>query len=96
LIYGVNGYTGGLVAREAARPGMLPTLAGRNLEAVSALAGELVLKHRVFSLDEPASLARGIEGHHDDALEAEIRLKRSGDESRTSRSYYSTRVRQSK
>jgi hypothetical protein len=31
LIYGVNGYTGGLVAREAARPGVLPTLAGRNL-----------------------------------------------------------------
>src|SRR5271167_3658917 len=63
LIYGANGYTGDLLAREAAHRGLRPTLAGRNRPAVSALAAELRLDHRVFSLDEPAALARGIEGH---------------------------------
>ena len=36
LIYGANGYTGSLIAREAARRGLEPILAGRNAEAVAA------------------------------------------------------------
>jgi short subunit dehydrogenase-like uncharacterized protein len=62
-IYGANGYTGGLIAREAAHRGLRPTLAGRNGPAVAALAAERGLDHRVFGLDEPAALVRGIEGH---------------------------------
>jgi short subunit dehydrogenase-like uncharacterized protein len=48
LLYGANGYTGALIAREAARRGMSPILAGRNAGAIAALAHELGLIHRVF------------------------------------------------
>jgi short subunit dehydrogenase-like uncharacterized protein len=54
LIYGANGYTGSLIAREAARRGLEPILAGRNAEPVNALATELGLATRVFALDNPA------------------------------------------
>lgn len=62
LIYGVNGYTGELVAREAARRGLSPVLAGRRMEAVEPLARELGLRARAFALDDPAALAAGLEG----------------------------------
>jgi len=48
MIYGANGYTGALIAREAVRCGLSPILAGRNAGAVGALAAELGLAHRVF------------------------------------------------
>ena len=38
LLYGDNGYTGRLIAREAVVRGLRPVLAGRNPEAVVALA----------------------------------------------------------
>ena len=41
MIYGANGYTGRLIARHAVERGLKPLLAGRNHEAVTALAGEL-------------------------------------------------------
>jgi len=53
MIYGANGYTGELIAREAARRGLKPILAGRNAEAVGKLASELGLPHRIFALDSP-------------------------------------------
>lgn len=53
MIYGANGYTGELAAREAARRGLKPILAGRNAEAVGALASELGLPHRAFGLEAP-------------------------------------------
>ena len=53
MIYGANGYTGELAAREAAGRGLKPILAGRNAEAVGALASELGLPHRVFGLEAP-------------------------------------------
>ncbi|HVG06288.1 MAG TPA: saccharopine dehydrogenase NADP-binding domain-containing protein [Thermoanaerobaculia bacterium] len=53
MIYGANGYTGELAAREAAGRGLKPVLAGRNAEAVGALASELGLPHRVFGLEAP-------------------------------------------
>lgn len=52
LIYGANGYTGELITRLAVERGMRPILAGRNEEAVSALAAKHGLEHRGFSLDE--------------------------------------------
>jgi hypothetical protein len=50
LIYGSNGYTGSLIAREAVMRGMRPLLAGRNADALAPLARELNLEHRVFAL----------------------------------------------
>ena len=62
IIYGANGYTGTLMAREAARRGLHPILAGRNEGAVSALAAELGLENRVFDLDDPQATLSGVEG----------------------------------
>jgi short subunit dehydrogenase-like uncharacterized protein len=62
LIYGANGYTGELVAREAAARGLRPVLAGRRREAVGALAAELGCEARAFPLDDPAALREGLRG----------------------------------
>ena len=40
IIYGANGYTGELIAREAVRQGLKPTLAGRNKAKVGTLRSE--------------------------------------------------------
>jgi short subunit dehydrogenase-like uncharacterized protein len=62
LIYGANGYTGGLITREATARGLRPILGGRNAQALSRLAQELDLPHRVFNLESPAALDDGIQG----------------------------------
>ena len=62
MIYGANGYTGELMAREAVRRGLKPILAGRNQESISALAADLGLDNRVFSLDDAQAALRGVEG----------------------------------
>jgi short subunit dehydrogenase-like uncharacterized protein len=51
MIYGANGFTGALIAREAARRGLRPILAGRTPDAVAAVAAELNLPHRSFAVD---------------------------------------------
>jgi short subunit dehydrogenase-like uncharacterized protein len=51
LLYGANGYTGELIAREAVRRGMNPILAGRNSVSVGALAKELNCEQRTFSVE---------------------------------------------
>ena len=51
MIYGANGYTGELIAREAVRRGDKPILAGRNAAQIHALASELGCEARVFDLD---------------------------------------------
>jgi short subunit dehydrogenase-like uncharacterized protein len=56
MIYGANGYTGGLVARLAVARGRQPLLAGRDADAVGALATELGLDHVVVRLDDPVAL----------------------------------------
>ncbi|HEX7192690.1 MAG TPA: saccharopine dehydrogenase NADP-binding domain-containing protein [Thermoanaerobaculia bacterium] len=53
IIYGANGYTGELIAREAVRRGDRPVLGGRNQEAIERLAQELECEARVFDLDQP-------------------------------------------
>lgn len=63
LVYGANGYTGSLIARTAAQRGLAPILAGRSAEGVGALARELGLDHRVFALEEPAIVARNLQGN---------------------------------
>jgi short subunit dehydrogenase-like uncharacterized protein len=62
LVYGANGYTGALIAREAAARGLRPVLAGRDAAAVGALADELGLERRTFRLDDPPALAEGLRG----------------------------------
>jgi len=56
LIYGANGYTGELIAREAARRGLKPILSGRSQSRVEPLAKELNLTCRTFSLEDKKSL----------------------------------------
>jgi short subunit dehydrogenase-like uncharacterized protein len=62
LLYGANGYTGGLVARLAAALGHRPILAGRNADAVCALSEELGFERRLFSLDAPARIDEALAG----------------------------------
>jgi short subunit dehydrogenase-like uncharacterized protein len=62
LIYGANGYTGRLIAREAAARGLPAVLGGRNAEAIGELARQLKMKHRVFSLDDPGAVDAGLDG----------------------------------
>ncbi len=53
LIYGANGYTGELIAREAVRRGLRPIVGGRSAEKVEPLARELGLESRAFPLSAP-------------------------------------------
>jgi len=62
LLYGANGYTGELVARLAVTLGHHPILAGRKADAICALADELSLPRRLFSLDDPKRVDEGLEG----------------------------------
>jgi short subunit dehydrogenase-like uncharacterized protein len=63
LIYGANGYTGELIARQAVAQGLRPTLAGRNAAAVTALANQLDLPHLAVSLGDEDALERALRGH---------------------------------
>lgn len=62
MIYGANGYTGKLTAKEAVRRGMRPVLAGRSEASIASIADELGLDYRVFSLDDPAGVRKGLAG----------------------------------
>jgi short subunit dehydrogenase-like uncharacterized protein len=60
LIYGANGYTGELIAREAARRGHRPILGGRSADRIAPLARELGYESRVFPLDRIGNALDGI------------------------------------
>ena len=62
MLYGANGYTGELAAREAVRRGLAPILAGRSQAPVEALARELGLEARVFALDAAQPPVRSLAG----------------------------------
>ena len=62
LIYGANGYTGELIARAARARGLAPVLASRRASALQALARELGLEQRTFTLDDAAALDAGLAG----------------------------------
>jgi short subunit dehydrogenase-like uncharacterized protein len=53
MIYGANGYTGELIAREAVRRNERPVLAGRNAERINKLARELGCEARTFDVERP-------------------------------------------
>jgi short subunit dehydrogenase-like uncharacterized protein len=63
MIYGANGYTGRLIARCAVERGLRPTLAGRNHQAITALAAELDCPAATFSLEQPDRIAEHLRGH---------------------------------
>ncbi len=60
LIYGANGYTGELIAREAVKRGLSPILAGRSKGAIESLAAELGLEGRVFALDTHKAIVHAL------------------------------------
>lgn len=62
MIYGAYGYSGELIAREAAARGLKPVLAGRNAEKVQALASELGLEARVIDLSDSQALEAALAG----------------------------------
>ncbi len=62
LIYGANGYTGQLIARQARQQGLKPVLAGRSREGVAAIAAETGFESRVFDLDDTAAVDKAIHG----------------------------------
>lgn len=62
LIYGANGYTGKLIAKQAAARGMSPIVAGRNREQIETLGRELGCESRVFALQ--GDLRAQLEGVH--------------------------------
>ncbi len=61
LLYGANGYTGELIAREAVKRGLRPVLAGRSREKIERLAGELGCPHRVFSVEDHTALVSSLQ-----------------------------------
>ncbi len=61
LVYGATGYTGRLIAAEAAARGAAVVLAGRSPEKLERVATPLGLPSRVASLDDPARLAAMLE-----------------------------------
>jgi short subunit dehydrogenase-like uncharacterized protein len=52
LIYGATGYTGSLIAHEAARRGLDFEIAGRSADKLAVLAAELGVPYHVFSVDD--------------------------------------------
>lgn len=62
MIYGATGYVGEHVARTAARAGVAPILAGRNIAKLDEISRELSLERRAFGLDDPAAVDQALAG----------------------------------
>ena len=62
LIYGANGYTGQLIARQAGQQGLVPILAGRNSEGIASISEETGFDSLVFDLDDSAALNKALQG----------------------------------
>ncbi|MEO8010005.1 MAG: saccharopine dehydrogenase NADP-binding domain-containing protein [Dokdonella sp.] len=62
MIYGANGYTARLIVAAALERGLKPILAGRDRDALDALAQPHGLTRRVFALDDAGEIARNLDG----------------------------------
>lgn len=62
LLYGANGYTGALIARECVQRGLRPVLAGRSAIPVQKLAEELGCEYRIAAIDNIPALSTALEG----------------------------------
>jgi len=60
LIYGATGYTGRLIAIEALKRGLRPTLAGRNAEKVAAIAEQMNLPWTSFSVNDEDAVRQAL------------------------------------
>lgn len=60
MIYGAYGYSGKLIAEEAARSGLKPIIAGRNREKTESLGQDLGLPVRVFPLDDAGAVTENL------------------------------------
>jgi short subunit dehydrogenase-like uncharacterized protein len=56
LLYGANGYTGGLIARYAAQYGLRLVLAGRNEQSIKPLAEKLNFPYKIIDLNDAAAI----------------------------------------
>ncbi|MCJ9427706.1 saccharopine dehydrogenase family protein [Kordiimonas marina] len=63
MIYGATGYTGKLIAAEAARRGLKPTLAGRNADKVRAVAEPYGFDWTAFQVDDREAAEAALNGH---------------------------------
>jgi short subunit dehydrogenase-like uncharacterized protein len=61
LLYGANGYTGGLIAKYAAQHGLNPILAGRREDAIKPLADQLTLSYKIFDLTNTTQLIAALQ-----------------------------------
>lgn len=57
MIYGANGYTGKLIAKEAKNRGLTPVLAGRDENKIKPLAEHLEMPYQIFSLNDIQDIA---------------------------------------
>ena len=62
MLYGANGYTGGLILEAALQRGHRPVVAGRNRDAVEALARQHDLPARIFCLEDSNTVASALNG----------------------------------
>lgn len=62
LLYGAYGYTGRLVLERAVARGLRPVVAGRDEARTVHLGEAMGLSTRVFPLDDPEALRRGLRG----------------------------------
>jgi short subunit dehydrogenase-like uncharacterized protein len=62
LIYGATGYTGRLVSDRAKAIGLDFEIAGRDAAKLATASAELGVGHRIFTLDDPASLPLHLHG----------------------------------
>jgi short subunit dehydrogenase-like uncharacterized protein len=60
MIYGANGYTGRLIAEEAARRGLTPIVAGRSERPVREVGEQHGFEARIFDLDDARSNLDGV------------------------------------
>lgn len=61
MIYGATGYMGNLTTRMMVEEGIKPVLAGRS-ESVKQMAGKYGLDYKIFSLDNPETVCKNLEG----------------------------------
>lgn len=64
LIYGANGYTGSLIAKEAKKQQVSVSLAGRNKEAIQRIAKETGFNYEVVNLKDSKALERLLNNFH--------------------------------
>src|SRR5688500_5225787 len=61
LLYGANGYTGGLIAKYSTQYGLNPILAGRREDAIKPLADQLKLSYKIFDITNTMQLMAALQ-----------------------------------